>query len=102
MLSLIPRPNREDQYILELIAGAVVLTAGTVLWGYRKRLAQRELPAPNPEGKSSAFLGATITAIELPTAFPYFAAIAAIVGSGWNVPGRRCCWSCSTSASCCR
>ena len=27
-------------------------------------------------------LGASITAIELPTAFPYFAAIAAIVGSG--------------------
>ncbi|HZU61654.1 MAG TPA: GAP family protein, partial [Solirubrobacteraceae bacterium] len=28
--------------------------------------------------------GATITAIELPTAFPYFAAIAAVVGSGLN------------------
>ena len=27
-------------------------------------------------------LGASITAIELPTAFPYFAAIAAVVGSG--------------------
>ncbi|MGH2882371.1 MAG: GAP family protein, partial [Solirubrobacteraceae bacterium] len=27
-------------------------------------------------------LGASITAVELPTAFPYFAAIAAIVGSG--------------------
>src|SRR5581483_7520554 len=36
------------------------------------------------EGKSSAILGATITAVELPTAFPYFAAIAAIVGSGLN------------------
>jgi cytochrome c biogenesis protein CcdA len=85
VLSLVPRPDKEDQYVLELIAGAVVLTAGMVVWGYRKRLAQRELPAPNPEGRSSAFLGATITAIELPTAFPYFAAIAAIVGSGLNV-----------------
>ena len=27
-------------------------------------------------------LGASITAVELPTAFPYFAAIAAIVGAG--------------------
>ncbi len=27
-------------------------------------------------------MGATIAAVELPTAFPYFAAIAAIVGSG--------------------
>ena len=33
-------------------------------------------------GRSSAVLGATITAIELPTAFPYFAAITAIVSSG--------------------
>ena len=33
-------------------------------------------------------LGATITAIELPTAFPYFAAIAAVVGSGVGV-GRQ-------------
>ena len=30
-------------------------------------------------------LGATITAVELPTAFPYFAAIAAIIGSGFDV-----------------
>ena len=39
-------------------------------------------PEVKAEGKSSAILGATITAVELPTAFPYFAAIAAIVGSG--------------------
>jgi cytochrome c biogenesis protein CcdA len=85
VLSLVPRPDREDQYVLEIVAGAVVLTAGAIVWGYRNRLAKREVPMPNPEGKSSAFLGATITAIELPTAFPYFAAIAAIVGSGLNV-----------------
>ena len=39
-------------------------------------------PNVDPSGRSSALLGATITAVELPTAFPYFAAIAAIVGSG--------------------
>ena len=39
-------------------------------------------PRSIPKGKSSAILGATIRAVELPTAFPYFAAIAAIVGSG--------------------
>ena len=43
---------------------------------------QREPPEFDAEGRSSALLGATITAVELPTAFPYFAAIAAIVGSG--------------------
>jgi hypothetical protein len=40
------------------------------------------------EGKSSAVLGATISAVELPTAFPYFAVIAAIVGSGLD-PARQ-------------
>ena len=42
----------------------------------------RGLPATNPKRRSSVLLGATIALVELPTAFPYFAAIAAIVGSG--------------------
>jgi cytochrome c biogenesis protein CcdA len=84
LLSLVPHPGPHIRYVLELVAGVAVLTAGAFLWGYRDRLAQREIPDVNPSGKSSAVLGATITAVELPTAFPYFAAIAAIVGSGLN------------------
>ena len=38
-------------------------------------------PASTRTGSSSWVLGASITAVELPTAFPYFAAIAAIVGA---------------------
>jgi cytochrome c biogenesis protein CcdA len=53
-----------------------------MLWRHRHRLAQRDTPKLDPRGKSSWVLGAAITAVELPTAFPYFAAIAAIVGSG--------------------
>jgi hypothetical protein len=49
------------------------------LWSRRQHLPHREAPATNPEGRSSVILGAAITAVELPTAFPYFAAI---VGSG--------------------
>jgi cytochrome c biogenesis protein CcdA len=85
LLSLVPRPDAEDRYVLELIAGGAMIAAGAFVWGYRDRLAQREVPAPNPDRRSSAVLGAVITAIELPTAFPYFAAIAAIVGSGVGV-----------------
>jgi cytochrome c biogenesis protein CcdA len=84
LLSLVPHPNRHVRFILELVAGVAVLTAGIFVWGYRDRLAHREIPTPNPEGRSSAKLGAAITAVELPTAFPYFAAIAAIVGSGFD------------------
>jgi cytochrome c biogenesis protein CcdA len=55
-----------------------------VLWRFRERLSRRQIKTLSPEGRSSAALGATIMAVELPTAFPYFAAIAAIVGSGFD------------------
>jgi cytochrome c biogenesis protein CcdA len=86
LLSLVPHPDREDRYVIEVVVGATLIVASAFLWGYRHRLMRRKVPTPNPEGRSSAALGATITAVELPTAFPYFAAIAAIVGSGLGVP----------------
>jgi cytochrome c biogenesis protein CcdA len=82
ILSLVPHPSHEAREVLEVIAGAVMIAAGIMLWRHRDRLASRALPEPDTERRSSAVLGATITAFELPTAFPYFAAIAAIVGSG--------------------
>jgi cytochrome c biogenesis protein CcdA len=82
LLSLVPHPGHTARYIAETAAGAIMLLVAGVLWRDRQSLAVRELPAPRTEGKSSVLLGVTITAGELPTAFPYFAAIAAIVGSG--------------------
>ena len=82
VLALVPRPDATARYIGETVAGAVVLIAAAVLWGKRQRLAQRKLPEARARGRSSFLLGATIAAVELPTAFPYFAAIAAIVDSG--------------------
>ena len=82
ILHLVPHPHATARYILETIAGVVMLIAAAVLWLKRKSLRQRELPSPSAEGKSAILLGLTISAIELPTAFPYFAAIAAIIGSG--------------------
>jgi cytochrome c biogenesis protein CcdA len=88
LLALVPKPDAEDRHVLEIIAGTAMLTAAMLLWRHRDRLAQREPPGVDAKGKSSAILGATITAVELPTAFPYFAAIAAIVGSGLG-PARQ-------------
>jgi cytochrome c biogenesis protein CcdA len=86
LLALIPHPGRHVAYILEVVAGVAMLTAAMFLWRHRHRLAERELKTDFvTEGRSSAILGATITAVELPTAFPYFAAIAAIVGSDVDV-----------------
>ncbi len=88
LLSLVPKPHPEARHILEMVVGAAMLIASALLWRNRERLAQRKIPEAPRQGKSSAWLGATITAIELPTAFPYFAVIAAIVGSGLD-PARQ-------------
>lgn len=84
LLALVPHPSATTRYILEVLAGAVLLVAAAYLWRRREKLGQRKLPEPSPGGRSAAKLGFTITIVELPTAFPYFAAIAAIVGSGYG------------------
>jgi cytochrome c biogenesis protein CcdA len=82
LLAIVPKPNATTRYIVETVAGVVMLVGAAVLWRRRKTLAQRELPSPPSQGRSAFLLGLTISAVELPTAFPYFAVIAAVVGSG--------------------
>jgi cytochrome c biogenesis protein CcdA len=82
LLAIVPKPDATARYIAETVAGVVMLVAAAVLWRRRKVLAWRELPSPRSEGRSAVLLGVTIGAVELPTAFPYFAVIAAVVGSG--------------------
>jgi cytochrome c biogenesis protein CcdA len=88
LLSLVPKPDAEDRHVIEIVAGVAMLLAAAWLWHHRARLAKRQLPTPKTEGRSGVLLGATISAVELPTAFPYFAVIAAIVGSGLD-PARQ-------------
>ncbi len=85
VLALVPRPGRHLSYVLEIVAGVAMLTAAAFLWGYRERLTQTESLMRSTGGRSSAVLGATITALELPTAFPYFAAIAALVAADLSI-----------------
>jgi cytochrome c biogenesis protein CcdA len=82
ILALVPRPTATTRYILETIAGAAMLVSSAVLW--RRRGSPGEGRKPGRAGRrgSPFVLGLTIAAVELPTAFPYFAAIAAIIGSG--------------------
>lgn len=88
LLALVPRPRPAVEYILEIVAGAAMVVAGAMLLRFKDQLIRRETPDFDPHGRSSMILGATISAVELPTAFPYFAAIAAIVGSGFG-PGHQ-------------
>jgi cytochrome c biogenesis protein CcdA len=85
LLALIPRPSPHTRHLLELCLGVALLVLACVLWLARKRIAARGGPKPGRAGHSSFRVGAGIAAVELPTAFPYFAAIAAILASGKNV-----------------
>jgi cytochrome c biogenesis protein CcdA len=82
LLALVPKPGPTARYVLETVAGVAMLVAAGILWSRRKRLARKELPSPKSESRSALLLGLSISAVELPTAFPYFAVIAATVGSG--------------------
>lgn len=81
LIALIPHPAATLRYVLEVIAGVVMLVGAALVWRVRGRLGDRKLPTFRAEGKSGAVLGATIAAVEFPTAFPYFAAIAAVVAA---------------------
>jgi cytochrome c biogenesis protein CcdA len=79
--SLLPHPRHHIGGGIEVAVGVAMVGAAALLWRHRERLSDRDPPDFDPHGRSSWILGATITAVELPTAFPYFAAIAAIVSA---------------------
>jgi cytochrome c biogenesis protein CcdA len=81
LLTRVSKPSPHTVHLIELVAGGVALPVAAVLWHARAHFAAR-LARTQPSGRSALLLGAGIMAVELPTAVPYFAAIAAIVESG--------------------
>jgi cytochrome c biogenesis protein CcdA len=72
--------------VLELVIGVGALLLAAVLWRGRTRIEARlDRRRGSAGSRAPLLLGAGIMAVELPTAFPYFAVIAAVVGSGRNV-----------------
>ena len=51
VLALVPKPGATARYIVETVAGVVMLIAAVVLWRRRRSLARRELPTPKSEGR---------------------------------------------------
>jgi hypothetical protein len=91
IVSLLPKPGRTLKYTLIIVAGCVLALGGVVIWIRRKSLAAH---TPDLEsnasvhGGSAVVVGAGIAGVELLTAFPYFAAIAMIVGSSVAIPAK--------------
>ena len=81
ILSAVARPGRRETHLIELALGGVALAVAVALWLRRDGVARRVLAHERRTAGSSFALGAAITSVELPTAFPYFAVVAAVVGS---------------------
>jgi cytochrome c biogenesis protein CcdA len=88
LVARIAHPSAHTRHVLELSIGIVLLAAAAALWALRERLRARLGRPPSGGGRSSFFLGAGIMAIELPTAFPYFAAILATLGAVGGAAGQ--------------
>ena len=89
ILSLVPKPGSTVKYALIVFAGIVLIFGGGVVWIRRRALISNEESDDQPERhRPAALMGAGIAGLELLTAFPYFAAIAMIVGSGVSDLGK--------------
>ena len=90
LISAIPHPGSLAKHIGEVVLGAVLIGLAVAAWMGRHRLARSlaEDSGKNVRGSAALALGAGIMAVELPTAFPYFAAIVAIIGTHTPLPER--------------
>jgi cytochrome c biogenesis protein CcdA len=86
ILAAVPHPGEDTKHLLEICLGLAMLALACLLWPVRHRIAHEVIPKNNLSERSSLVLGAGIALANLPTAFPYFAVIAAVIGSGSNVP----------------
>jgi cytochrome c biogenesis protein CcdA len=64
-----------------LVAGAVLIGLAVAVWTRRRGLARVRPPDALVKPGSALFLGAVVTVLDLPTAFPYFGAIGVIVSA---------------------
>ncbi len=85
LVTLIPHPDPHARHLFELFLGVALLPLAGVLWLNHARVAHRIAKSQEHIDRSAFLLGAGIMAVELLTAFPYFAAIAAIADSRTSV-----------------
>jgi len=86
LLALLPSLSKHTRHVGEVLGGILIVAAALIVWLQRKRLAGRELPGTNVGRGRTFTAGATVMLVEFPTALPYFAAIAAVVGLDKPLP----------------
>ena len=83
--SLVPRPTQLVLHTSEIALGLVALVGAWVIWRRRRRVSATFSRSEGAVGRVAPIAGATMALVELPTAFPYFAAIAAMAGSDQSI-----------------
>jgi cytochrome c biogenesis protein CcdA len=86
ILGAAPHPSENAKHLVEVGVGAVLIVIAIVFWRGGQQLTRRIPRGEASSDRSSFALGAGIMLVELPTALPYFAALAAIVGSDRSLP----------------
>ena len=86
LLDLVPHPRGTVRHIIEFAAGVILVALAVTTWAARRKLARRPLPGAKGSGGSSFVTGASLAAVELPTAAPYLAVIAGLVASTLTIP----------------
>jgi cytochrome c biogenesis protein CcdA len=81
IMSALPHPGDHTRHLIEIAAGAFAILLSVVLWLQRERVAHHVTTSAEKVDRNSLFFGAGIVLVELPTAIPYFAVIATVVGS---------------------
>jgi cytochrome c biogenesis protein CcdA len=78
----LPHPSQCLIHSGEIALGIVLIAVAIVTWIHRHRVAGGLSRIDSGGHRFAPLGGATIAAVELPTAFPYFAVVAAIAASG--------------------
>jgi cytochrome c biogenesis protein CcdA len=74
----LPHPGARTVHLMELALGAVAVIAAIAVWLTRARLTSWQARVAHLGQRLALTSGAVIAAVELPTAVPYFAAIAVV------------------------
>jgi hypothetical protein len=88
LLAIASTPRPHVEHLAEVVVGIAVLVASVALWLNREGFARRLSAHPERMRFSPLALGAVIIVAEFPTAFPYFAALAAIVEARLPFPSQ--------------
>jgi hypothetical protein len=88
LLAIVSTPRPHIVHLVEVVVGAALLVASVALWVKREGFGRRLTAQAERTRFSPLALGAVIIVAEFPTAFPYFAALAAIVEARLSIPGQ--------------